>query len=315
MPVIITLQIIVCTLLAITIPMAIYDRYYQAPQRILRQEPRPEMYNQIYELIPLLLIGFSMIFFTLEIVLTVFTLGTILFLGLSKLYLGKRYRDSHSVILEQAQSYAGILLVIWVIRSFIVQPYVVPTGSLEPTIEPGDFIIVSQFSYGVRVPVLGKTILPVNLPKRGDIALFRWPENKDILFIKRVIGLPGDHIVYKNKTLYVNDIPATQSFISNDYRMEDNGQVAMITTKEENLLGIKHPIQQHAHIIDMHAVDIVVPQAHYFMMGDNRDNSHDSRAWGVVPEQNLVGKAQNIWMSVNMRPLHIRWDRIGKHIA
>ena len=315
MSVMITLQILVCLALFITLPIAMYDRYKLQPIREANHEPRPELMNQLYELIPLLMIGCCMIIFTLELVLTAFTFLALGIVLVARLSLRDRYTQTNSVVLEQARSYAGILFIIWVIRSFIIQPYVVPTGSLEPTIEPGDFILVSQFSYGVRAPVLGDTLIPVDSPKRGDIALFRWPENKDVLFVKRVIGIPGDHIVYKDKMLYVNDKPATQSFIANDYHMEDNGTMSMITTKEENLLGTTHPIQQYAGVVDQHSIDVLVPAGHYFMMGDNRDNSNDSRAWGVVPERNLVGKAQRIWMSIQTNPLTIRWNRIGKLIT
>ena len=179
---------------------------------------------------------------------------------------------------------------------------------------PGDFIIVSQFSYGVRVPVLGDTMIKVAKPKRGDIALFRWPENKDILFIKRVIGEPGDHIVYKDKTLKINGKIATQALISNDYKLDESGRMTMITKKQEDLLGIKHKIQELPDVLDYQEVDIIVPEGNYFMMGDNRDNSNDSRAWGVVPDRNLVGKAQYIWMSINTNSFGINWDRIGNKI-
>ena len=260
------------------------------------------------------MIGFCMIFFTLEEVLTAFTLFTILLVLVAKLYLKKAYLESNSIVLEQARSYVVILTVIWLIRSFLLQPYLVPTGSLEPTIMPGDFIIVSQFSYGVRVPVLGDTMIKVAKPKRGDIALFRWPENKDILFIKRVIGEPGDHIVYKDKTLKINGKIATQALISNDYKLDESGRMTMITKKQEDLLGIKHKIQELPDVLDYQEVDIIVPEGNYFMMGDNRDNSNDSRAWGVVPDRNLVGKAQYIWMSINTNSFGINWDRIGNKI-
>ena len=297
MEIIMMLKIFVCLALAISMPIAIHDRYVLQADRIKNNIPRPEFYNQLYETIPLFLIGFFMIFFTLEQVLTTFTLLAVAIVIFAKIFLQKKYKTSHSIILEQAKSYAGVLLIIWTIRSFIIQPYVVPTGSLEPTIQPGDFIIVSQYSYGIRVPILGDTIFAVNKPQRGEIALFRWPQNKDIFFIKRVIGIPGDHIVYKNKTLYINGKTMEQNFIANDYKLENSGDIVMITKKQEDLLGHKHEIQQYANTLDNNTIDITVPEGQYFMMGDNRDNSSDSRVWGMVPDKNFVGKAQNIWLS------------------
>ncbi|MBT4885106.1 MAG: signal peptidase I [Legionellales bacterium] len=314
MEIIMMLKIFVCLALAISMPIAIHDRYVLQADRIKNNIPRPEFYNQLYETIPLFLIGFFMIFFTLEQVLTTFTLLAVAIVIFAKIFLQKKYKTSHSIILEQAKSYAGVLLIIWTIRSFIIQPYVVPTGSLEPTIQPGDFIIVSQYSYGIRVPILGDTIFAVNKPQRGEIALFRWPQNKDILFIKRVIGIPGDHIVYKNKTLYINGKTMEQNFIANDYKLENSGDIVMITKKQEDLLGHKHEIQQYANTLDNNTIDITVPEGQYFMMGDNRDNSSDSRVWGMVPDKNFVGKAQNIWLSINTNSFGIMWDRIGNKI-
>jgi signal peptidase I len=309
------LEIFVTLALATSLGFAIRDRYVLQPEREITGEARPELYNQIYEAIPLLMIGFSMMFFTLELVLTVFTILTITIVISSKIYLGEKYQDSKSVVLEQAQSYFWVLTIIWIIRSFLLQPYLVPTGSLEPTINPGDFIAVTQYSYGVRVPVIGDTVIDIAKPQRGEIALFRWPENKDLLFIKRVIGVPGDHVVYRNKTLYINGREAKQDLLANDYKLENSGNMIKITKKQEDLLGYKHVMQEYTNIASSDNIDIIIPDGNYFMMGDNRDNSNDSRSWGLVPDRNLVGKARLIWMSVNPDTYGIRWDRIGKKIV
>ena len=139
-------------------------------------------------------------YLTVAVVLT----GAISFID--KLFLKKRRspKTKASLSIEYVKTFFPVLLIVWVVRSFIIQPYHVPTGSLEPTVMPGDFIAVEQFAYGLRLPVLNKKILPISEPKRGQIALFRWPKDPKIVFIKRVIGLPGDHIVYKNKRLYIN---------------------------------------------------------------------------------------------------------------
>ena len=314
MDIINSLQLFVYIALCITLPLAIYDRWVLQPARIRQQIPRPELYNQLYETLPLLLIGFFMIYFTLEAVLTTFTLAAIIIVLCAKLFLKERFHTSHSVVLEQARSYLWVLLIIWTVRSFVIQPYVVPTGSLEPTIQPGDFIAVTQYSYGIRAPILGDVLIPVHQPDYGDIALFRWPGNRDILYIKRVVGLPGDHIVYRNKTLYINDKPMPQNVVIDRHQSDDQGNRLHITEKQEALMGHKHRIQQYTDIDDTHWIDVIVPPHHYFMMGDNRDNSSDSRVWGMVPDKNLVGKAEFIWLSIDNHPLAIRWDRIGSKL-
>lgn len=315
MDILYTLQLLVYFALCVTLPLAVYDRWVQHPIRLSQQRPRPELYNQLYETLPLLFIGFFMIYFTLEQVLTAFTFLAIAIVLGAKIYLRERFDSSPSVVLEQARSYLWVLVVIWVVRSFIMQPYVVPTGSLEPTIQPGDFIAVTQYSYGIRTPILGDVLIPIHQPQHGDIALFRWPVNKDILYIKRVVGLPGDHIVYRNKTLYVNDKPMPQRVVVDNMYQDEAGQTIHITEKKESLMGIDHRIQQYADIDDMKWVDVVVPPHHYFMMGDNRDNSSDSRMWGMVPDQNLIGKAAFIWLSFDSKRFTIRWDRIGNRLA
>jgi signal peptidase I len=315
MDMIYTLQLLVYFSLCVTVPLAIYDRWVQHPVRIREHTPRPELYNQLYETLPLLCIGFFMIYFTLEQVLTAFTwLAVAIVLG-AKITLRERFQHSSSIILEQARSYLWVLIVIWTVRSFIIQPYVVPTGSLEPTIQPGDFIAVTQYSYGVRMPILGDVLIPVAQPQHGDIALFRWPGNRDILYIKRVVGLPGDHIAYRNKTLYINDKPMPQHVVVDNILQDEAGHRIHVTEKKESLMNHEHRIQQYADIEDAQWIDVVVPPHHYFMMGDNRDNSSDSRAWGMVPDQNLVGKAQFIWLSLANHPFTIRWDRIGDRLV
>ena len=314
MDILLTLKILVSLALVITSLLATYERFVLQPVRIKSGIERSEFFNQVYELIPLFLIGFGMIFFTLEKVLTFFTLLSVVIVLLAKLYLRKSYKDSHSVILEQAKSYVVILVVIWFIRSFMFQPYIVPTGSLEPTIQPGDFIIVSQYSYGIRIPILGDTIINIDKPKTGDIALFRWPLDPDTLFIKRVIGVPGDHIQYKNKKLTINGKQVNQEFKKYEHKINDDGNLVLVSEQQEVLPEKTHLIQIYKDYNDTKEIDIVIPKGNYFMMGDNRDNSNDSRFWGLVPEKNLVGKALGIWLSISRQPLKIRWSRMGTSI-
>ena len=204
----------------------------------------------------------------------------------------------------------------------MVQPYRVPTGSLEPTVIPGDLILVNQFAYGLRMPVWMKTLVSIGEPKKGQIALFYWPVNPRITFVKRVIGVPGDHISYINKVLTINGKKATQKFIG--YSTDTNGGPTWrVAIYEENLNGVKHkiyvcpkgsvncPSDSRPH----NFYNLVVPKGEYFMMGDNRDNSDDSRDWGFVPERNLIGKALFVWMSWDSSAKNwtkkIRWSRIG----
>lgn len=241
----------------------------------------------------------------------VFILGVIVLLDVL-FWRKKRGDNKEPWWVEYSRSFFPVLLAVWVIRSFLIQPYRVPTGSLEPTIMPGDFIAVNQFSYGVRFPVLNSKIITVGEPKRGDIALFRWPVNPAVVFVKRVIGLPGDHVVYKNKVLYINGKKMTQRFIGTGFDYGNAaGQIQPVDIYEENLNGVKHKIFRHAQGGETKNYDLKVPAGHYFMMGDNRDNSDDSRFWGAVPERNFIGKAFGVWMSWDPINSKVRWNRIG----
>jgi len=218
------------------------------------------------------------------------------------------------ILVEYARALFPVLLIVWVLRSFIVQPYRVPTGSLEPTVMPGDFIAVEQFAYGLRFPMFNKKILNIGEPKRGQIALFYWPKNPKIIFVKRVIGLPGDHIVYKNKILYINGKKMQQRYLHDTNDAASYMYPRLVAVKEENLDGIKHKIYVQPVGGETENYDITVPAGHYFMMGDNRDSSDDSRQWGFVPEKYLIGKAFVIWMSWDPLKHDIRWKRIGRQL-
>lgn len=220
------------------------------------------------------------------------------------------------VLIEYARSFFPILLIVWVIRSFIVQPYRVPTGSLEPTIIPGDFIAVNQFAYGLHFPVLhtvnhSATILHVGTPRRGDIALFFWPLHPHIILVKRVIGVPGDHISYHNKVLTINGHICKQKLISTAYDYYYGAAPEPVELRTEDLLGKQHNIWIQPQGGETGSFDITVPKAEYFMMGDNRDASDDSRSWGFAPESSFIGKAEMVFMSWNPLLKKVRWGRIG----
>jgi signal peptidase I len=253
--------------------------------------------------------------FDFPLLLTLLVLVSGILVLLDKIYLAKRRKSAKKGMpwyMEYARSFFPILLIVLLIRSFIVQPYRVPTGSLEPTVLPGDFIIVNQFVYGLRLPVFNTKILAIQEPQSGDIALFRPPKNSHLIFVKRVIGIPGDHIVYRNKILTINGKVVEQEPRGLDLDIEKDFSLPVERRLEILPNGVKHEIFIEPEINRDEKVDVVVPAGHYFMMGDNRDASDDSRDFGFVPEKNLIGKAFGIWMSWDGKQNTIRWQRIGK---
>jgi len=229
------------------------------------------------------------------------------------LFLAKKRKDKKMpVIIDYARSFFPVFLIVLVIRSFVVQPYRVPTGSLEPSVLPNDFIVVSQFAYGLRLPVLNTKVLNIGKPKRGDIAVFRFPARPSVDFVKRVIGVPGDHIIYKNKILFINGKKMTQKYVKDSFDTEPGMPNIAAQVRDEDLEGIQHQILINANsTMPAETYDFIVPKGYYFMMGDNRDDSGDSRFWGFVPEKNLVGKAMMIWLSWDSHKFNVRWSRIG----
>lgn len=224
----------------------------------------------------------------------------------------KRHGKKPNIIIEYSRSFFSVLLLVWVIRSFLIQPYRVPTGSLEPTILPGDFIVVNQFAYGLRVPVINWKIVSIDEPKVGDIVLFHWPRDPGVIFVKRVIGVPGDRVEYKNKILTLNGKRAFQTYVGLD--LDNENGITMMQRRTEKLPTKTHEIFVRPDYNISGDFSLVVPEGQYFMMGDNRDNSDDSRDWGFVPEKNLIGKAFGIWMSWDSNNTKLRWRRIGKAI-
>jgi len=190
-------------------------------------------------------------------------------------------------LVRETHSLLPILLLVLILRSFIAEPFQIPSSSMEPTLEVGDFILVNKFTYGIRLPVLRSKVIEMNAPKRGDVMVFFPPHDKRY-FIKRVVGVPGDVIEYRDKQLYVN---------GQLQALEKEGAVDLLSRQAyiENLDGLEHKIYQNTNRGSKN-IRALVKEGHYFMMGDNRDNSHDSRYWGTVPESNIVGKAFAIWM-------------------
>jgi signal peptidase I len=213
--------------------------------------------------------------------------------------------------LEYTASFFPVILVVFVLRSFFFEPFRIPSGSMIPTLQIGDLILVNKYQYGVRLPVVHTKVFDMGSPQRGDVMVFRFPHNPSQDYIKRVVGLPGDKVEYLNRRLIINGTPV-QSRAAERYFEE--GRVQYYNQFVEMLGSVDHRIilndgpgvpivqaYQHTHPQACHysaeGVSCTVPPGHYFMMGDNRDNSEDSRFWGFVPEENIVGRAFFIWMN------------------
>lgn len=205
-------------------------------------------------------------------------------------------------------SFFPVIALVLVLRSFLVEPFRIPSGSMIPTLLVGDFILVNKFAYGLRDPVFHHKFFENGEPQRGDVAVFRWPVDPKTDFIKRIVGLPGDRIEYRAKTLYVNGEPAVLSA-----RGVFETAAGQIYRFDENLTGVEHAVIVNP---DRPSDDfeITVPEGQYFAMGDNRDGSMDSRSWGMVPEKNLVGRAFFIWMSWDGDNTRVNFPRIGTRI-
>lgn len=266
--------------------------------------------------------NFELILFYAVVVTGLITLFDIIFLAKKR---KKNYEKLASttpnlpdmklpIIIDYARAFFPILIIVFLLRAFLYEPFRIPSGSLEPTLSTGDFILVNKFHYGIRLPVIHTKLYSLDVPKRGDIIVFRWPPNPSIDFIKRVIGVPGDHISYIGKTLYINGEKIPQDYIKDTFTYDENGDRLDVLEKEENLLGVKHAIYQTADKPNDDLNDIIVPEGMYFAMGDNRDNSADSRYWGFVPDENIVGKANYVWMSWDSIKHNVRWKRIGTKI-
>ena len=216
-------------------------------------------------------------------------------------------RGKEPVIVEYSKSFFPVLLIVFLLRGFIVEPFRIPSGSMLPSLYIGDFILVNKFAYGIKLPVLNKKIIEIDTPERGDVVVFRYPRDPSLDYIKRVIGLPGDHIAYYNKVLYVNNKPVVRDYVG---RYMGPGQTSA------NEYGEKLGDAEHLMLLlparpNNLQGEWIVPEETFFVMGDNRDNSNDSRVWGPVPESNLIGKAFMIWMHFSDE-MHL--ERIGNTI-
>lgn len=216
--------------------------------------------------------------------------------------------------IEYSGSFFPVIALVFFLRSFLYEPFKIPTSSMVPTLLVGDLILVNKYTYGVRLPIINEKIISVNDPKRGDVMVFKYPKDMSQDYIKRVIGVPGDKIVYENKRLTVNGNVITYNQL--DEYLDEEGTLSYRKQFLENLPEKKHRILNrddqpnvNLAIVDRFAgsegcsfsaekYTCTVPAGNYFMMGDNRDNSLDSRYWGFVPDKNIVGKAFFVWMNL-----------------
>jgi len=214
---------------------------------------------------------------------------------------------------EYCKSFFPVILAVLLLRSFLVEPFRIPSGSMMPTLLVGDFILVNKFAYGIRLPVLNKKIVAIDEPERGDVVVFRYPKNPSVDYIKRIVGLPGDKVGYYNKIVYINGEPSGQ-VPAGVYVGKGSGvSMSGASERREQLGDIQHDILVMPRTPGLEG-EYVVGEDEYFVMGDNRDNSNDSRYWGTVPEANLVGKAFRIWMNWDGANKGVEWDRIGMKI-
>jgi len=242
---------------------------------------------------------------------------------------------------DTSQQIFPVIAFVLVLRSFLYEPFQIPSGSMMPTLLVGDFILVEKFAYGVKDPVFRSKLIDTGVPERGDVVVFKYPEEPSIDYIKRVIGLPGDTVVYQNKQVYIKpkcDGPSSDcaklkavplDFVERGEFVQDMAKLMRYT---EDLGNVKHDILRHP-VREISPVNFytqpgtrsnewLVPEGQYFVLGDNRDNSRDSRFWGFVPDDNLVGKAVAIWISFEFErsrndilpswiPTGVRFDRVG----
>ncbi len=212
---------------------------------------------------------------------------------------------------EYGASFFPVILIVFVLRSFVVEPFKIPSGSMIPTLAVGDFILVNKWTYGIRLPVINKKIIHVNDPQRGDVMVFRYPADPSLDYIKRVVGLPGDRVDYHDKRLRINgemvEMAAREDYLHPDRLYYSPQYSEMLGSAAHAILiekdvpafipqSMDFPYRQNCTYTTT-GVTCVVPDGHYFVMGDNRDASSDSRVWGFVPDRNIVGRAFFIWFN------------------
>jgi len=342
--------------------ICVVDDLFLRPRREVRASPNPArdpvFMSVLYHALPIFIgasvlrlllaerLDFSLVLFSITVVTgVVWALDAFLLRRLRASAAKRAGKDPQTLsepgTVDYARSFFPVALIVLVLRSFVFEPFRIPSDSMMPTLLDGDFIIVSKFSYGLRMPVLNTKILHTGEPKRGDVVVFRYPPDPTINYIKRLVGLPGDHIEVVNDRLIVNGEPAPFEVVSvyNDgcyvnlqlaqEQLGEHTHHAMscpagrldstpeppVGCKRSEVRGYFCGDQQMLGVYQQEDRVFDVPAGHYLMIGDNRDNSADSREWGYVPENNLVGKATRIWFNWDLqRSGGPAWSRIGKRI-
>jgi signal peptidase I len=255
-----------------------------------------------------------------EIGLVALTAFTGLVWLLDKLYFAKRRAareglldEGEPLVIDYSKAFFPVLLVVLILRSFIAEPFRIPSNSMMPTLLTGDFILVNKFAYGLRLPITNRKFVEIGEPERGDVVVFRPPHHPDQDWIKRVIGLPGDRVGYYDNQVHLNGEPLAYDSAGAYNGHGKGSEMTGADLLTENLPGRSHAVLERTNLpfLDQGEGEWIVPPGHYFVMGDNRDNSEDSRYWGFLPEQNLRGKAFLIWMNIDGG---VGFSRIGDSI-
>jgi signal peptidase I len=271
-------------------------------------------------LLALLIAGVGLVFngmASLPLLLLLATVITGVIWLLDKFMLSKKRGpdEARTTGVEYAVSLIPVILLVFLLRSFLVEPFRIPSGSMMPTLLAGDFILVNKYTWGIRLPVLDKKVIDINEPQRGEVMVFHFPEDPSIDYIKRIVGTPGDVVQYRDKRLTINGQPLAYredgtfsfetgglNYVTGIVYQEKLGEHAHAAMTIPGIPGLiqeqlkTFPYQENC-TYNEDGFTCRVPQGHYFMMGDNRDGSNDSRYWGFVPERNIVGKAFFIWMN------------------
>lgn len=264
----------------------------------------------------LVLVYQSAISFALFLILLLLLTGAI---WLADVILFKKRRAPDApepVVVDYARSFFPVILVVFLLRSFLVEPFKIPSGSMLPTLKVGDFILVNKYEYGIRLPILNRKILDIGKPRRGDVVVFRYPKDPNLDYIKRLVGLPGDVVEYIDKRLIINGQPVamepagTYEYVADGLnyvraqtyreRLGDHDHITMVIPEQPPIILYQvertFPYRENC-AYNARGFRCQVPEGHYFMLGDNRDASNDSRYWGFVPDDHIVGRAFLIWMN------------------
>ena len=259
-----------------------------------------------------------------EIGLVVLTLASGLIWLLDRLFLARRRAERagllephEPVVVDYARAFFPVLAVVLVLRSFVAEPFRIPSSSMMPSLLVGDFILVNKFAYGLRLPIVNRKFVETGHPERGDVVVFRPPHHPDQDWIKRVVGLPGDTVAYRDNVVSVNGEPFDYRLLGRYVGEGQGREMSGAQLLVEEIPGRPHPVLERdgpRFFSTQGEGEWTVPPGHYFVMGDNRDNSEDSRYWGFLPESNLRGKAFLVWMHWDGSAGGVDFDRLGSSI-